>query len=76
MLELQYLRQNDYDGFMDKLYEALTGEFKDSIRDVNPVSEKKQALWTMIHHFAKTDQFEKCIKLKKLVSELNEVESA
>jgi hypothetical protein len=76
MLELQYLRQTDYDGFMDKLYEALTGEFKDSIRDVNPVSEKKQALWTMIHHFEKTEDYEKCAKLKGLVTELNEVENA
>ena len=64
LLELIRLRESDYDGFMDRLYEALAGEFRDV------VEEKKQAIWTMILHFEKKEQYEKCADLKKLSEEL------
>lgn len=67
LLDLIHLRQTDYDAFMNRLYEALTSEFKDVINDTNLVSEKSQALWTMIKHFEKKEDFEKCAELKKLV---------
>jgi len=51
---------------MNRLYEALTGEFKDVINDTNPAGEKAQAIWTMIKHFEKNEEFEKCAELKKL----------
>lgn len=71
MLELVHLRQTDYDGFMDKLYDALTGEFRRAIHDAAPAEEKHQAIWTMIDHFKRTEQYEKCANLKKLAEELN-----
>jgi hypothetical protein len=72
LLDLIHLRQTDYDAFMDRLYEALTGEFRDAIHDASPVDEKSQAIWTMIKHFEKTEEFEKCADLKKLVEELDQ----
>lgn len=70
LLDLVYLRQTDYDAFMDRLYEALTGEFKDVINDQTPVEEKSQAIWTMIKHFEQNEEFEKCAGLKKLADKL------
>lgn len=71
LLELVHLRQTDYDGFMNRLYEAITGEFKEVLHDQTPVEEKSQAIWTMIKHFEKTEEFEKCADLKKLADELD-----
>ena len=70
LLDLVYLRQTDYDAFMNRLYEALTGEFRDVINDSTPVEEKSQAIWTMIKHFEKNEEFEKCADLKKLADQL------
>lgn len=71
LLDLIHLRQTDYDAFMNRLYEALTGEFKDVIHDSSPVNEKSQAIWTMIKHFEKNEEFEKCAELKRLVDDLD-----
>jgi hypothetical protein len=70
LLELIRLRETDYDGFMDRLYEALAGEFRDVVHDGAPIDEKKQAIWTMISHFEKKEQYEKCADLKRLSEEL------
>lgn len=71
LLDLIHLRQTDYSAFMNRLYEALTGEFKDVIHDSSPVEDKTQAIWTMIKHFEKNEEFEKCADLKKLADELD-----
>jgi hypothetical protein len=71
LLDLIYLRQTDYAAFMERLYEALTGEFKDVINDASPVEEKSQAIWTMIKHFEENEEFEKCAELKKLADKLD-----
>jgi hypothetical protein len=70
LLELIYLKETNHDEFMNRLYEALTGQFKDAIHDKSPVAEKTQAIWAMIKHFEKIEEFEKCAGLKKLVDEL------
>ena len=70
LLDLVHLRSTDYDAFMDKLYEALTGEFRTAIYDGSPVTEKTKAIWTMIDHFKATEQYEKCASLKRLADEL------
>jgi hypothetical protein len=70
LLELIRLRETDYDGFMDRLYEALAGEFRDVVHDKTPIEEKQQAIWTMISHFEKKEQYEKCADLKKLSDEI------
>ena len=75
LLDLIYLRNTDYDAFMERLYEALTGDFKDAINDKSPVEEKSQAIWTMINYFQKHEEYEKCAELKKLVDQLETVKS-
>lgn len=67
LLDLIHLRATDYDAFMDKLYEALTGEFKNALYDTSPVEEKQEAIWSMIKHFEKQEEFEKCADLKRMV---------
>ena len=71
LLDLIRLRETDYDGFMNKLYEALNGQFRGMIHDTAPESEKKQAIWSMIEHFSAKEEYEKCADLKRLVEELN-----
>lgn len=70
LLDLVHLRQTDYDGFMNRLYEALTGEFRDVLNDTTPKDEKTKAIWTMIKHFEKNEEFEKCADLKKMADQL------
>ena len=71
LMELVHLREKDYDGFMDRLYSALSGEFKDMVQDPAPVEEKSQALRTMIQHFQDKEEYEKCAVLKTMVESLN-----
>jgi hypothetical protein len=70
ILELVNLRQTDYDAFMEKLYELLTGELKQAVYDATPIDEKTEAIWTMIQYFSDKDDFEKCIALKKIKEDL------
>ena len=70
LLELMALRESNYDLFLNKLYEALTGEFKYRISDDAPVTEKKDALSIMIKYFENKEEYEKCAKLKALEEEL------
>ena len=72
LLELINLRKEDYGKFMDKLYEALSGEFKDTIHDGTPTKEKKDAIWIMIKHFQDKEEYEKCAELKKIVESIPE----
>lgn len=70
LVELLALRETDYDGFMQKLYEALNGEFRDMVNDDSPIGEKKKALWTMLEHFEDREEYEKCANLKRMLDEL------
>jgi hypothetical protein len=72
LLELMKLRETDHVQFMEKLYEALSGEYKDVINDGTPVTEKRDAIWIMIKHFETREEFEKCAKLKKLSESLKD----
>jgi hypothetical protein len=70
LVDLVKLRYADYDAFMDRLYEALRGDYKDAINDATPVGNKKQALATMIDHFQEKEEYEKCAELQKLINQL------
>lgn len=70
LTDLVKLRYADYDAFMDRLYEALHGEFKDAVNDATPADNKKQALATMIEHFQEKEEYEKCAELQKLIKQL------
>jgi hypothetical protein len=59
LLELMHLKQTDYDSFMQKLYEAVSGEFKDALHNNDPVTEKAKALITMIQYFQGREEYEK-----------------
>lgn len=70
LVDLVKLRYTDYGAFMDRLYEALSGEFQGSINDSTPVESKKQALSTMIEYFSEKEEYEKCAELKKISDSL------
>lgn len=71
LVDLVKLRNTDYPAFMNRLYEALHGDFKDAINDLTPVTGKKQALATMIDYFQDQEEYEKCAELKKIMDSLN-----
>ena len=72
LLELIILRETDYDAFMFRLYDALAGEYRSIAHDKSSVSEKLEAIWSMIKYFETKEQYEKCADLKKLVEEIKE----
>lgn len=72
LLELIILRETDYDAFMFRLYDALAGEYRLIAQDKSSVSEKLEAIWSMIKYFETKEQYEKCEDLKKLVEEIKE----
>ena len=69
LLELLQLREKNYDLFLDKLYEAITGEFKEVfLEELNNDKDYKEILDSMIHHFEVKEEFEKCQKLLDLLT--------
>jgi hypothetical protein len=70
LVNLVKLRYTDYDAFMERLYEALRGEFKEVIHDLTPVEGKHQALATMIEYFQNKEEYEKCAELKQIKDSL------
>jgi hypothetical protein len=68
-MELLKLRETDYEKFVIKFYEAITGEFsevfeKELLKDEN----HKETLKVMIEFFEVREEYEKC---KVLVDYLN-----
>ena len=72
LFELLQLRESDYEGFMQKLYEALSGEFRGMVHDTSPIEEKLQALDSIRVHFQEREEYEKCAALKTMLDELNQ----
>ena len=70
LMDLVTLRETDYDAFMERLYEALTGEFRNAIYDGDPIEEKCKALNTLLEYFKEQDAFEKCAVIKSLIKEI------
>lgn len=65
LLEILSLREkNDLDAFMDKLYEAISGEFSDAFAGASPTQDQQLVFLVMIEHFQKKEEFEKCEVLK------------
>lgn len=71
LLELMRLKKTDYDKFMRKMYEAVSGEFKDALHNNDPIDTKAKALNTMIQYFQDREEYEKCAVLKKMADSLN-----
>lgn len=66
LVSLVKLRYTDYNAFMERLYEALRGDFKEALHDLTPIEGKQQALATMIDYFQDKEEYEKCAELKKI----------
>ena len=69
-MELIVLREENYELFMEKLYEALSGEFRGMVHDSSPIEEKLRALDSIRVHFQEREEYEKCAEIKKMTSEL------
>ena len=65
--ELVSLRHTDFDAFMNLLYDALQRELSGAIFDETPLTEKQEALNSMIHYFQDKEEYEKCAVLRDMV---------
>lgn len=70
LMDLVTLRETDYDAFMERLYEALTGEFSNAIYDGAPIEEKTKALNTMLEYFKEQEAYEKCATIQSLIKKI------
>ena len=69
LTEILRLRDTNYDRFMDKLYEATTGELLDMTIDMlNESEEHRDTLRLMIVHFEMKEEYEKCDVLLHLLN--------
>lgn len=69
LTEILELRDKDYNKFMDKLYEATTGELLYmTIEMLIESEEHRDTLGLMIKHFEKKEEYEKCDVLLHLLS--------
>ncbi len=61
LMELLTFRETNYELFLDKLYEAITTDFqKIFIEEMIKDKEHQQTLQSMIDHFEKKEEYEKC----------------
>lgn len=67
LAELVSLRHTDFDAFMNLLYDALQRELSGAIFDETPLTEKQEALSSMIHYFQDREEYEKCAVLRDMV---------
>ena len=67
LAELVSLRHTDFDAFMNLLYDALQRELSGAIFDQTPVTEKQEALNSMIQYFQDKEEYEKCAVLRDMV---------
>lgn len=65
LLELISLRhKEDLDAFMDKLYQAMIGEFRETLFTPSIMLEDREIIPMMIDHFIIKEEYEKCALLK------------
>ena len=67
LAELVSLRHTDFDAFMNLLYDALQKELSGAIFDQTPLTEKQEALNSMIQYFQDREEYEKCAVLRDMV---------
>jgi len=69
LTEILNLRDKDYNMFMEKLYEATTGELLDMTIDMIKESEEhRDTIKIMIKHFETKEEYEKCDVLLHLLN--------
>ena len=72
LLELLSLRQKeDLAAFMDKLYQAMTGEFRETLFTPSIMAENREIILMMIDLFLIKEEYEKCALLKYM-AEIND----
>jgi len=67
LAELVSLRHTDFDAFMNLIYDALQRELSGAIFDQTPLTEKQEALNSMIQYFQDKEEYEKCAVLRDMV---------
>ena len=67
LAELVSLRHTDFDAFMNLLYDALQRELSGAIFDETSLTEKQEALNSMIQYFQDKEEYEKCAVLRDMV---------
>jgi hypothetical protein len=61
LIELIQLKEQDYDKFLEKLYEAITTDFEGIFKEeLIKEKEHQETLKLMIKHFEKKEEYEKC----------------
>jgi hypothetical protein len=70
LIQLLELRHSNFDMFMDKLYEATTGEGIDIVKELLEDDEHKNAIEAMIYHYELKEEYEKCQRLMDLLSKI------
>ena len=69
LLEILMLRDtNDSDVLLDKIYEAISGEFRGTFDSASITQDQRIAFSVMIEHFKKKEEFEKCAVLKMMTT--------
>jgi hypothetical protein len=68
ILELIQLREKrDLDAIIDKLYDALASDLKNSLNFITLFDWNREAILIMINHFLQKEEYEKCAVLKMLL---------
>jgi uncharacterized membrane protein YvbJ len=69
LVELLELRDKDYEKFMDKLYEAISGELSDVVTNELLKDEvHRESIKMMIEYFEQKEEYEKCDVLLHLLN--------
>lgn len=69
LMELLDLKEKDRNGFMDKLFEAITTDYLEVLK-YNLLDDKdaQESLKYMIEHFEQREEYEKCDILLKILN--------
>lgn len=70
--ELLALKEKDYDGFIDKLYDTLMEHLSDALVDSIDPEEKIAAIQVILEHYEKTERYERCQELYDLQKKIKE----
>lgn len=69
MFEMLELRENNYDLFLDKLYDAITTEFLEYfVKELLKEEIHRETLNSLIKHFEKKEEYEKCNVLLNILN--------
>ena len=56
---------------MDMIYDAIMVDINGAIKANTPISEKINALNTVLKHFEIKEEYEKCLNIKKIIDKIH-----